>query len=123
MLPQGCKVAVVKEAAAKIVPFSPFAKKVQGFEHGLSIISHRTGKRSFIIEKKVVEHQARNFPVGWWKALVSLIPRVSGPDPAAVQATFSSVATATILPIIGSLGGLIFFGVNDSFIWPFVLSG
>ena len=53
---KAAKVAVVKEAAAENRSVLAFCeKKFKDFEHGLSIISHRTGKRSFIIEKKVVD--------------------------------------------------------------------
>ena len=34
----------------------PYVKKsFKDFEHGLGIISQRTGKRSFVIEKKVID--------------------------------------------------------------------
>jgi len=53
---KAAKVAVVKEAAEEnrsVVALCE--KKFKDFEHGLGIISQRTGKRSFIIEKKVID--------------------------------------------------------------------
>jgi ATP-dependent Clp protease ATP-binding subunit ClpX len=53
---KAAKVAVVKEATAENRSVLALCeKKFKDFEHGLSIISQRTGKRSFIIEKKVVD--------------------------------------------------------------------
>jgi ATP-dependent Clp protease ATP-binding subunit ClpX len=53
---KAAKVAVVKEATEEnrsVVALCE--KKFKDFEHGLGIISQRTGKRSFIIEKKVID--------------------------------------------------------------------
>jgi hypothetical protein len=53
---KAAKVAVVKEATEEnrsVVALCE--KKFKDFEHGLGIISQRTGKRSFVIEKKVID--------------------------------------------------------------------
>ncbi|MDG1173610.1 MAG: AAA family ATPase [Opitutales bacterium] len=53
---KAAKVAVAKEASEQNRSvFALCEKKFKDFEHGLGIISQRTGKRSFVIEKKVID--------------------------------------------------------------------
>ncbi len=118
---KAAKVAVVKEATAENRSVLALCeKKFKDFEHGLSIISQRTGKRSFIIEKKVVDDPD--------KELSRWVVESFGQSDSAERTglirppsrrLFRASLPATILPIIGSRVGLIFFGANDSFIWPF----
>ena len=50
------KVAVVKEASDQNRSVLALCeKKFKDFEHGLKIISQRTGKKSFIVDKKVID--------------------------------------------------------------------
>jgi ATP-dependent Clp protease ATP-binding subunit ClpX len=53
---KAAKVEVVKEATSENRSVLALCeKKFKDFEHGLKIISQRTGKNSFVIEKKVIE--------------------------------------------------------------------
>ena len=53
---KAAKVAVVKEATSENRSVLALCeKKFKDFEHGLKIISQRTGKNSFVIDKKVIE--------------------------------------------------------------------
>ena len=50
------KVALVKMAAEENRSVFAFCeKKFADFQHGLSIISQRTGKKSFVIERKAID--------------------------------------------------------------------
>ena len=42
-------------AAENRTDFALSEKKFAAFQHGLSIISQRTGKKSFVIEKKAID--------------------------------------------------------------------
>ena len=53
---KAAKVAVVKVATAENRSvFATCERMFKDFEHGLGIISQRTGKRSFVIDKKVID--------------------------------------------------------------------
>ena len=53
---KAAKVAVVKEATAENRSVLALCeKKFKDFEHGLKIISQRTGKHSFVLDKKAIE--------------------------------------------------------------------
>ena len=50
------KIALVKQAAEENRSVLAFCeKKFADFQHGLSIISQRTGKKSFVIERKAID--------------------------------------------------------------------
>jgi len=53
---KAAKVAVVKEATAENRSVLALCeKKFKDFEHGLKIISQRTGKHSFVLDKKAID--------------------------------------------------------------------
>ena len=109
---KAAKVAVVKVATAENRSvFATCERMFKDFEHGAGIISQRLGKAQFVIDKKVIDDPDKELSRWVVESFSPLRIKSERPDPAAVEATFSSVAPRYDLANTCSPAGLIIIGV------------